>query len=240
MIVNKRIKNEIDHFTHLPEIWWGARSIAGQKRYDKKAEKFRELCRISKDKKILEVGAGYGEFTKRIMDLGARIIATDITPKVVKTCQRNFKNKNLKFKVEDSNNLSFKSNSFDIVCGISILHHVDTEETLKECFRVLKKGGCIFFTEPNLFNPHILLGLNIPWMRSKMEYSDDETALIRWEVEKLLKKIGFKKIYVKNYDFLHPKTPKGMIHLIEGLSNLLERVPILKEISGSLVIYAVK
>ncbi|KKQ10596.1 MAG: hypothetical protein US19_C0002G0015 [Candidatus Daviesbacteria bacterium GW2011_GWB1_36_5] len=240
MTFNKRIKNEIDHFTHLPEIWWGAKTAAGQKRYDNKSKIFKKLCKIDKNKKVLEIGAGYGEFTKRILDSEAQIIATDVTPKVVKSCQKKFKNKDIKFKVEDSNNLSFKSNSFDVVCGISILHHVDAEKTLKECYRVLKKGGNIFFTEPNLLNPHILLGLNIPWIRSKMEYSDDETALIRLEVEKLLKKIGFKKIHVRNYDFLHPKTPKRMIPYIERIGEYLEEIPIIKEISGSLVIYAVK
>ncbi len=158
----------------------------------------------------------------------------------MKACQKKIKIKNVKFRIEDSNSLSFKSNSFDVVCGISILHHVETEKTLQECFRVLKKGGCIFFTEPNLLNPHILLGLNIPWMRRKMQYSDDETALLKWKIEKMLKQLKYKKVLVENYDFLHPKTPRKIIPYLEIAGEYLEKIPIIKEISGSLIIYAVK
>lgn len=235
-----RISNEIEHFSNLSEVWWGAKSFAGQKRYDNKAELFIKLCRPNKNSKILEIGAGYGEFTRRIIPIGAKIVGTDITPKVVKDCNRRYRQRNVSFKVENSDSLSFKKEKFDIVCGISILHHVEYEKTLKEVYRVLKKGGKIFFTEPNLLNPHILLGLNIPWVRAQMEYSPDEIALIRWKMEKLLKKIGFEDVTVRNYDFLHPKTPKILIPLIESIGLILEKTPLIKEISGSLIIYAKK
>lgn len=238
--IKVRNQHEIDHFSKLPETWWGAKSVAGQKRYDNKYKELIKLCDINKNTKILEIGAGYGEFTRRLQKSGSFIHATDITPKVVSVSKKTFKNKKVKWSVADSNKLKFKDNLFDIVCGISILHHVETEKTLKEVYRVLKKGGEIFFTEPNLLNPHILLGLNIPWMRDKMEYSPDETALVKWKVKKMLKKIKFKEIKVRNYDFLHPKTPLEAISIIEKLGSFLEKVPLIKEISGSMIIYAKK
>ncbi len=136
--------------------------------------------------------------------------------------------------------MAFPKESFDIICGVSILHHINTKKAIKEIYRVLKKSGEIFFTEPNYINPHIYLGLHIdPWRR-RMEFSPDETAFKRWELEKALKKVGFKTVTVKNIDFLHPKTPKSLISIVETASGILENVPLVKEISGTLMVYAKK
>lgn len=238
--ITKRIKNETEHFSRLEHIWWGAKTLAGQKRYDSKLERFKNICKPQKGQKILEIGCGDGEFTKRLVKLNLQVIATDITPKVIEKGKKGLKRNNLKFLLDNAEKMRFSNNCFDIVCGISILHHINPNKTLKEIYRVLKPGGQLFFTEPNLFNPHIYAGLHIGWLRKKMEFSPDETALIRWNISRLLKKIGFQKINVINYDFLHPKTPSSLIGITEKISNFLEKLPLVKEISGSLIVWAKK
>lgn len=237
---SKRIKNEIRHFNDLEHIWWGAKTTAGQRRYDNKFILFKSLCRPSKNKKILEIGCGDGEFTKRLAKLNCKIFASDITPKVIEKAKKEVKHKKIKFLIDNAESMKFKDQTFDIVCGISVLHHINIEKAFKESFRVLKNGGQIFFTEPNLLNPHIFLGLHIPLLRKRMEFSDDETALMRWQVESSLEKVGFRNVLVKNYDFLHPKTPKSWIKIVENISLILEHTPIIREISGSLLIWAKK
>ena len=114
-----------------------------------------------------------------IFDKSQLEIASHINQEDVKVFNKYF------FSVEDSflekwfragaqrclNQMSFKNKSFDIVCGISILHHVNTKKTLQECYRVLKDGGRLFFTEPNLLNPIINITTNIKPLRKVMEYS---------------------------------------------------------------------
>jgi ubiquinone/menaquinone biosynthesis C-methylase UbiE len=239
-MVNIRNKHEIDHFSYMDHIWWGAKTVAGQKRYDNKFEKMGLYCGSLKGKMILEIGSGDGEFTKRFNKSGAKLVATDLTPKVVKRGKKNIKFMGLKFKVEDACDLTFKDKTFDIVCGVSILHHVDTGKALKEAFRVLKEGGQIFFTEPNIFNPNVFLGLNIPYLRKKMEFSPDESAFTRFYLATLLESLGYSNVRVKNYDFLHPLTPESYIDKMRRLSGILEKTPLVKEISGSLLIYAEK
>lgn len=240
---NNSTANEIEHFTHLEHIWWGAKSAAGQKRYDNKASEFKKIIKNRGVIKILEVGCGDGEFTKRLLTVvkpNTKVVATDITPAVVTRGKKLIKNTMLTFKVDNLEAMSFPKESFDVICGISILHHVNTKKALREIYRVLKKGGEIFFTEPNYVNPHIFLGLNISFFRKMMEFSPDETAFKRWELEKMVKNAGFKNTSVSNYDFLHPKTPQLLINPIETIGNILEKIPILKEISGSLIVYAKK
>jgi 2-polyprenyl-3-methyl-5-hydroxy-6-metoxy-1,4-benzoquinol methylase len=239
-MITKRNKNEIEHFTKLEHIWWGARTPAGQKRYGDKFEMLKKYCGSLKGKKVLEIGGGDGEFTKRFKNSKAQVISTDITPEVINRGKKHLVFPGIKIQIEDACNLSFRNDSFDIVCGVSILHHVDTLKALMEAYRVLKKGGKLFFTEPNLFNPNIFLGLNIPYLRKKMEYSPDETAFSRFNLSKLLENAGFSKIEVRNYDFLHPLTPKSYIVQMLSLSRKLEQAPLIKEISGSLIVYAEK
>lgn len=235
-----RVNQEIKHFTDLEYIWSGQKTIAGQKRYDNKAVLFKKFCRPGKKDQVLEIGSGDGVFTKRLSGTGAQIVATDVTPAVIERSKKRIKFKGLIYKIENCEKLSFKDNSFTVVCGISILHHVNMKKTLQESFRVLKPGGKLFFTEPNYLNPIIYVTTNVGWLRKVMEYSPGERALLKRKVIKTLKDIGFRKVIVKNYDFLLPWTPKFMIGFLEKIGSVLERIPLISEISGSLLIYAEK
>lgn len=240
-IYNKKInQEEIRHFSKLKHIWWGAQTQAGQKRYDYKFNLLKKLCNLKPGARILEIGCGDGEFTKRLIRLDMDIIATDITPRVISRAEKENKSKKVKFHVANAERLNFKANSFDLVCGVSILHHLNLEKTISEIERVLKKGGYLFFTEPNLLNPQVFLGLNIPFLRKRMEFSPSERAFYRWDIEKKFNSAGFRNVEVNNYDFLHPNTPYKLIPFVKNLSDILEKIPLIKEISGSLYIVGVK
>jgi SAM-dependent methyltransferase len=53
----------------------------------------------------------------------------------------------------DANDLQFEDNSFDLVFGDAILHHLDFVKALDEIKRVLKPHGKMVFTEPLGNNP---------------------------------------------------------------------------------------
>ncbi len=236
--MTSRESREIKHFSDLKHIWWGAKSVSGQKRYDNRFFLLKKMCYPTSKTKILEIGCGDGELTERLAKLKSPTYATDITQTVVAKAKK--KIKKVKFRVEDAQKFSFKDDSFDLVCGMSILHHLNYLKTLEESFRVLKKGGKLFFSEPNYLNPIIFLALHWPALKKRMEYSPDETALVRWEIRNILLFIGFSKVRVVNYDFLHPSTPSFLIEPVERMSAYLEKVPLIKETSGSIIIWAEK
>jgi ubiquinone/menaquinone biosynthesis C-methylase UbiE len=136
--------------------------------------------------------------------------------------------------------MPFRASTFDAVVGSSILHHLDIIPALREINRVLKDCGRISFAEPNMMNPQIMLQKNIPLLKKFLGDSPDETAFFRWRLYELLKKEGFSEINITPFDFLHPMTPTSLIGLVNRTGMFLEKTPLLKEISGSLIISAVK
>lgn len=96
---------------------------------------------------------------------------------------------NLLFEIEfhlmDANNLEFPDETFDVVYGGAILHHLDIEKTLNHVHRVLKPNGYIVFLEPLNMNPIYKLYRNL----NKKERTPDEHALVGTDF-KIIKK-GF-------------------------------------------------
>jgi hypothetical protein len=81
---------------------------------------------------------------------------------------------------------------------------------------------------------------NIPFIKKMLGDSPDETAFFRWGLKRRLRKSGFTNITIIPFDFLHPLTPKFLIKIISRIGNTLERMPLLREIAGSLFITAEK
>ncbi len=239
---NERLAHEIAHGKKIAdraEDIWGWDSPAGQIRAKRRAGWFVDLGKFTSNDKLLEIGCGTGLFTGMVYDqTKANIVATDLVDDLLDIAKKKYPQ--IHFKTEDAMNLSFEANSFEGVYGSSILHHLNFETSLDEILRVLKPGGKMIFAEPNMINPQILIQKNIPYIKEKLGDSPDETAIVRWSFKKLLEKKGFVNVQIFPYDFLHPSTPKPLIPLVNGIGKIIEKIPIMKEIAGSVVIYAEK
>lgn len=103
----------------------------------------------------LEIGAGTGYFSLNLALAGVigELTCTDISPGMLKALKTNAKALGIpvKTKVVDAETLPFPDNSFDLVLGHAILHHIpDLDQAFREFNRVLKPGGKIFFAgEPS-------------------------------------------------------------------------------------------
>jgi len=237
-----RLENEIQHGKYLAGLdngeFWYWTSAAGQERLKRRQEVFAQ--RNAPGMHILELGCGSGYFSEAMGKAGAQVTAIDISPDLIECARKKVSDKNITFKVGNAYQTDFEDNSFDVVVGNSILHHLAIDQALKEIFRVLKPGRSICFIEPNLMNPLQMIELSTPYMRKISHHSPDETAIIRWQMKKQLLAHGFTNVQIVPFDFLHPSTPKCLIPFVKQLGFLLEKTPILREISGSLLITAEK
>ena len=105
----------------------------------------------------LEIGAGTGYFTLNLLQMGAieRATATDISPGMLKALKENAWQLGLKVKTvqTDAEQLPFEDESFDLVFGHAVLHHIpDLERGFAEFRRVLRPGGTLAFCgEPSRY-----------------------------------------------------------------------------------------
>lgn len=244
--LSQRKLNEIEHGKKLiagnAEKIWGHAKKAGQMRVERRIEIMLSRGMIDKNSKVLEMGCGTGEFTKRLAATGAEILGFDISPDLLEIAKKNLANyKNVKFLVADMETLEgIPDNHFTAIVGNSVLHHVDYTACLRRSMEKLADGGRIIFSEPNMVNPQIAIQKNIPLIKKMMGDSPDETAFFRWNLSAVLKGIGYENISIANFDFLHPFMPDSIVKKINKPLMFLEKIPLIKEISGSLIIYAEK
>lgn len=241
--MNNRILHEVEHGKKLvhegAEGVWNWASPTGQVRADRRAHYIVHVGMITKTSKVLEIGCGTGIFTKKVYDLsGADITAIDVSEDLLKIARE--MSGVGKFILGDAMRMPFSDGTFDVVFGSSILHHLDFDASLREIYRVLKPGGRMVFAEPNMINPHIFLLKNIPFLKRAMGDSPDETAIVRWRFAKQMESIGFKKVKTFPYDFMHPITPNKLIGVVDRFGHILEKIPLIKEIAGSVIIFGEK
>jgi len=241
--MNNRIEQEILHgrkISNKAEFIWGWGTPAGKKRAERRANYFVVFGDIREGKKVLEIGCGMGIFTKKLAHTKAYIVAIDISPDLIQRATNEVKCDNVSFYIDDVENMRFEDSSFDCVVGSSVLHHLNLRRALLEINRVLKKNGKAIFTEPNMLNPQIILQKNIKPIGKILGDLPSETAFFRWQLTKIFLEAGFKKVSIKPFDFLHPWVPQFCIKGIEKIGLLLEKIPIIREIAGSLLIIAEK
>ena len=105
----------------------------------------------------LEIGAGTGYFSLNLLQAGAveRATATDISPGMLATLERNAADLGLKVRtaVAEAETLPFPDESFDLVFGHAVLHHIpDLGQGFSEFARVLRPGGTLAFCgEPSRY-----------------------------------------------------------------------------------------
>ncbi|WP_278315275.1 class I SAM-dependent methyltransferase [Lolliginicoccus levis] len=104
--------------------------------------------------RALELGCGTGFFLLNLMQAGVARTGsvTDLSPGMVKVALRNAENLGLDVdgRVADAERIPYDDNTFDLVVGHAVLHHIpEVEQSLREVLRVLKPGGrFVFAGEP--------------------------------------------------------------------------------------------
>ena len=89
----------------------------------------------------LELGCGIGQYSKRLIEYGYKVISTDISDIALNEVKKF--NPNVE-KVDMSMPLKYDNNSFDLVFSSLAIHYFSEEKTaqlMSEIHRVLKNGG---------------------------------------------------------------------------------------------------
>lgn len=111
-------------------------------------------------KDVLECACGTGKITTVLAEQAQSVKSFDISPESVRsTKQRVERNglKNVQVQIAAMEELPYKDESFDIVVGLFVLHHLaDLEQAIRQVFRVLRPGGKAVFYETSAGNPILM------------------------------------------------------------------------------------
>lgn len=139
---------------------------------------------VGQGKQVLECGCGINSYAKELSPLVTSLNGIDISDEAVRqsreqaeTCQL----LNCRFNIMNAENLEFDNDSFDLLFGVGIIHHLDLPVFYGEASRVLRKEGRILFMEPLGYNPFLNL---YRWLTPRLR-TPDEHPLLRKDIRLL-------------------------------------------------------
>lgn len=108
------------------------------------------------NRRVLDFGCGEGWSTLQYCKRGAQVYSFDISPESLHNLLHQAEECGMASKIRPAvmaaEHLCYPNKTFDLVLGVSILHHTDVTLVGKEIARVLKPGGKAFFIEPLAHN----------------------------------------------------------------------------------------
>ena len=129
------------------------------------------------DIKILDVGCGTGKNMEELSSSG-EVWGVDISDEALLFCKKRHLTNVKKGEAEI---LPFDNDTFDIVCALDVLEHVDDMTAIKEIGRVLNSNGHVIITVPAF-----------SWLWSKWdEVLHHKRRYTREKIRKILEENGF-------------------------------------------------
>ena len=110
-------------------------------------------------RRILDVGCGAGFLSNHLGALGHDVTGLDLSDDALAVAARHDPTHTVRYQKGDALNLPFANASFDVVCAMDFLEHVESpERAIAEAARVLRPSGLFFF---HTFNRNFLAWLVI-------------------------------------------------------------------------------
>lgn len=206
---------------------------------------FTFLEKNAKNSEILDYGCGVGSSTEKVIKFKPKkIVGIDISEVSINKAKETAKKLDFQtdFRVDNCEKTKFQNNTFDIVYGSGILHHLQLKKCLDEIHRILKIDGKIIFIEPLGTNPFI----NFYRKLTPKSRSIDEHPLLKDDFIYIEKKFGESEI--KYYGFLtliffpFYKSPEKskIFKFLASLDQLLFKFKLFKMLAWSVLIKAKK
>ena len=127
--------------------------FGGEGRFRKK---FVDFASPEKGEQVMDVCSGTGTLTSLIAERvgsGGKVIGVDLSLNMIKIARGRAKFPSVSFQKANSESLPFPENTFDrsfVSLGLHEMPEGARQNTLKEIYRTLKPGGCLFALDYNL------------------------------------------------------------------------------------------
>jgi 2-polyprenyl-3-methyl-5-hydroxy-6-metoxy-1,4-benzoquinol methylase len=212
---------------------WGWTGPAGRIRAARRAEFLVKAARIGPGVRCLELGAGTGEFTTRLAETGCELTALELSEATAAVCRERTNGRAEVVVGNAETGEGLEGREFDAIVGVSVLHHLNMELTLRNSFPLLRPGGRFAFSEPNMANPQVWAERHLSWVARRRHVTEHETAFRADQLARLLEAAGLVVELAEPFEFLHPALPARLIRPVLTVERWLERTPV-RAIAGSI------
>ena len=222
------------------EAYWLRQSRIAPLKLRWRALTMRHSFHVLPGESILELGAGSGLWTEHLSAVlrGENPITAAIFNDEFASLHRDVKNARF-VRISDLAN-DLPAERFDYVVGTAILCHELYPQNLQALLRLLKPSGQILFFEANYWNPLVWIKSVLPALGRWAGNASCQVALRKYRLLRIASQQGFVDIDIIPYDIIHPLTPRILLRSLQSLSFILEHTPLIKELCGTLYIWARK
>jgi dolichol-phosphate mannosyltransferase len=234
------IKN-LCEMERVREAYWSRYPTTSTVKLRWRAVTVRHCFHILPGESVLELGAGSGIWTEELdhvlrgeNPITALVFNQDLLDKARK---RKLRSANF-IHTDDLNTL--EAESFDYVVGTAILCHDRYPQNLRALLRLLKPGGQLLFFEANFWNPQVLIKSVFPRIGRWAGNAKCQVGIRKYKLLQMASHEGFVNLDVIPYDIVHPRTPRLLIPFIQSIGFIFEHAPLIKELCGTLYIWAAK
>ncbi len=96
--------------------------------------------------RILDVGCGAGFLANELARQGYRVTGLDASSSTLDVARQHDSTGTVEYRLGDAYSMEFGNATFDVVCAMDFLEHVDhPEKVVQEIARVVRGGGLFFF-----------------------------------------------------------------------------------------------
>jgi ubiquinone/menaquinone biosynthesis C-methylase UbiE len=114
--------------------------------------------------RLLEIGCGFGAFTRLLANRAKHVTAIDLSPQMIRVARDSSKDhSNVDFILGDFFQLELPTDSFDCIVSIATLHHLPQAEALNRMKAVLRPGGALIIHD--LLDPDGLFDKALDFIR---------------------------------------------------------------------------
>jgi SAM-dependent methyltransferase len=164
---------------------------------------------------VLELGCGAGDLSLELLRRGAKLTAVDISPGMVDLARSRAPAG--RFLVAEAERTGLPDESFDLVVGKWVLHHVDVAAAAAELRRVLRPGGRAAFFENQDRNPVLRVARRRLWGTGRLRWvgTTDEHPLTRADLDTLRHTFGSVELSYPSFYFFEALS-RALDHRFHG------------------------
>ena len=155
-----------------------------------------------KGKRVLDLGCGFGIYTKLLYDMGAsQVVGIDPSKKMIELAEANKENRNIIYNVKSAEEINYISNSFDLVISNLVFHYIkDIKKLFANINNILTPEGYLLFS---VEHPTSTASYNLGWKKE-----DNTEEPIYWCLD--------------NYGIPGERQTKWMEHIITKYHRTIE------------------